>query len=118
MRTTITPSNIPLITGSPTPAKAKKESMSDAFAGAAKAIVDVLKSPSRAPHVSPMKSAQLRRSCLEDLKELFEDGVLSQEEFMEQHTDNFKISLITLHVYTMCNQHVLSIAHNCVLLCY
>ena len=85
-----TPPNIPLITGSPTPAKGKKESMSDAFAGAAKAIVDVLKSPSRAPtssHVSPMKSAQLRRSCLEDLKkikELFEDRVLSQEEFIEQ----------------------------------
>ncbi len=40
-----------------------------------------------------MKSAQLRLSFLEDLKkinELFEDRVLSQEQFIEQkkHTDN------------------------------
>ena len=90
------PPNIPLITGSPNPTKGKKESistMSDAFTGAANAIASALKhtrtpeTPTSSSTVSPMKTAQLRRSCLEDLKrikELFEDYVLSEEEFAEQ----------------------------------
>ena len=90
------PPNIPLITGSPNPTKGKKESistMSDAFTGAANAIASALKhtrtpeTPTSSSTVSPMKTAQLRRSCLEDLKrikELFEDHVLSEEEFAEQ----------------------------------
>ena len=87
-----TPPNIPLITGSPNPTKGKRESISDALTGAAKAIASVLKpstpeTPTSSSAVSPMKTAQLRRSCLEDLKrikELFEDHVLSEEEFAEQ----------------------------------
>ena len=37
--------------------------------------------------ISPLKFAQLRRNCLEDLKrvkELWDDGVLTQEEFEEK----------------------------------
>ena len=88
-----TPPDIPLVTGSPTPAKAKKESVSEAFTGAAKAIADVFKNPQLntppSTHVSPMKSAQIRGSCLEDLKrvkELLEDGVLSEK----KHIGKFK----------------------------
>ena len=99
-----TPPQIPLITGAPTPAKPKKESIADALAGAATAVVKALQNPStttKAPDspvavrhdicevkkVSPMKLASIRRSCLEDLKklkELLEDGVLSDEEFAQE----------------------------------
>ncbi len=72
--------------------------MSDAFASAA------IKSPSRAPTSS---RAQLRRSCLEDLKQMY------------CHKKNIALNLTLM---TMCNQHVLSmyypciIHHSCVLL--
>ena len=86
----VDPPQIPLITGSSV-SKPKKESLADAFAGAASAIVKVLhdkpeppKPAERDPGMSPMKVASLRRGCLEDLKklnELFLDGVLTQTEF-------------------------------------
>ncbi len=92
------PPAIPLITGSPAPAKAKKESVTDALTGAATAFVTLLQSKdshssAETPllrkvgmhnYISPMKSTQIRRSCLEDLKkmkELLKDGVLTEEEF-------------------------------------
>ena len=39
------------------------------------------------PKIFPMKSATIRRSCLDDLKklkDLHEDGVLTEEEFREE----------------------------------
>lgn len=94
-----TPPNIPLITGSPATSKPKKESIGDALTGAATAVVKLLqtqqkdscskKPQSQLPtstYISPMKLAQLR-SCLEDLKkikELLEDGVLTEEEYQEE----------------------------------
>ena len=85
------PPQIPLITGSSI-AKPKKETLADAFAGAASAIVKVLHDkpqPTKSPvkkdsTLSPMKMATLRRGCLEDLrklKELLQDGVLTEIEF-------------------------------------
>ena len=91
-----TPPDIPLFTGSPTPAKGNKESMSEAFAGAAKAIADVFKSsklntpPSKSPStpVSPMESAQIRRSCLEDLKRVKEFFLIIDLAMLENTKNN------------------------------
>ncbi len=94
------PPNIPLITGAPVGAK-PKESMTDVITGAATAVVKMLQSngssdpstPSSAAsgptstYISPLKTAQLRRSCLDDLKkikELHEDGVLTEVEYLEE----------------------------------
>ena len=100
-----TPPQIPLITGAPAPAKPKKESIADALAGSATAVVKALQNPSTATtapsspvalqrdvddvtkKISPMKLASIRRCCLKDLKklkELLEDGVLSEREFTEE----------------------------------
>ena len=92
------PPNIPLITGTPDSRKStRKDSISDALAGAATAIVRALKpeSPkqrSSMPSVmaktfSPNSHANLRRKHLEDLRtlhDLHEDGVLTDEEYVEQ----------------------------------
>lgn len=94
------PPNIPLITGSSSSSKKTKDTMKEALTGAATAVVKMLQSSSserqvseRSPsttsayYASPLKTAQLRSSCLEDLKkikELYEDGVLTEKEFMEQ----------------------------------
>ena len=93
------PPPIPLITGKTKP-QPRNESIADALAGAATAIVKVLQpqeanTPKRIssatdrdkPKISPMKSATIRRSCLDDLKklkDLHEDGVLTEEEFREE----------------------------------
>ena len=86
-----TPPNIPLITGSSS--KPKKESVADALTGAATAVVKMIQSTGSSScasipaQMSPLKAAQLRRGCLEDLKkvkELLEDGVLTQQEFDEE----------------------------------
>ena len=79
--------------------------MSDALTGAAKAIASVLKpstpeTPTSSSAVSPMKTAQLRRSCLEDLKRIkeplnFEEHILSEKEFAEQK-ENILSSLKSL----------------------
>ena len=73
------PPNIPC---SPATSKPKKESIGDALTGAATAVVKLLqtqqnescsKNPQSKPsstYISPMKLAQLRRSCLVDLKKL------------------------------------------------
>ena len=70
--------------------------MKEAFTGAATAVVQMLQSHqssekgspvASAAYHSPLKTAQLRSSCLEDLKklkELYEEGVLTQIEFTEQ----------------------------------
>jgi hypothetical protein len=93
---------VPLITGMPT-AK-PKETLKDALAGAATAVVKMVLSggstkgstekgactpvnKSTSTYISPLTNSQLRRSCLEDLKkikELHEEGVLTEEEFFEQ----------------------------------
>lgn len=90
------PPQIPLITGGPSTNKPKRENLTDAFAQAASAIVKVLhdkplsaktspaKSSNFSDGLSPMKAANLRRGCLEDLKklkDLLEDGVLTESEF-------------------------------------
>ena len=85
-----------MITGPKTKSK-QKETIADALVGAATAIMKKLQpqdpnTPKRAssdtdkPKFSPMKSATTRRSCLDDLKklkDLHEDGVLT-EEFQEE----------------------------------
>ena len=95
------PPDIPLITGSP--ARAKKTSLSNALVDAATVVAKAFQashtspsSPTKCvsakentepPKLSPMKYAQLRRSCLEDLKalkDLYQDDVLSQAEFTEE----------------------------------
>ena len=41
-------------------------------------------------YISPLTNSQLRRSCLEDLKkikELHEEGILTEEEFFEQKSN-------------------------------
>lgn len=92
------PPNIPLITGTPDLRKStRKDSFSDALAGAATAIVKALKpeTPQRpstsssmtVKSFSPNSHANLRRKHLEDLRtlhSLHEDGVLTEEEYLEQ----------------------------------
>ncbi len=98
------PPPIPLITGQqrgrPEP---KKESISDAFVGAANAFANALKTPPPSTHstpttppsarmihsngMSPNNQASLRRKYLEDLRmlsQLHDDGVLTDGEFKEQ----------------------------------
>lgn len=95
------PPQIPLITGSATASKPKRESIGEALTGAAVALANALQ-PSKAVNspvattqacdditkkISPLKVTVIRRSCLEDLKklkELFEDGVLTETEFVEE----------------------------------
>ena len=91
------PPAIPLITGSPAPAK-KKTNIGDALVNAATIFANAYAvqppqptgSPSKhssdvklpgSNSFSPMSSAKLRRSCLEDLKslnELYQEAVLSK----------------------------------------
>ena len=96
------PPQIPLITGSTTASKPKRESIGEALTGAAVALAKALQPstknsnpPVRATQasddvmkkISPLKVTVIRRSCLEDLKklkELFEDGVLTETEFTEE----------------------------------
>ncbi len=94
------PPAIPLLTGQQkSKPKRAKENFSDALAGAATAITNVLtgktkaaSSPvasSREPSlgVSPNTQANLRRKHLEDLRmlsQLYDDGVLTHDEFKEQ----------------------------------
>ena len=75
------PPQIPLITGSTVPAKKKSGNVADALASAATAIANAFQAPSTpqkrgsnttdvsaGAKFSPMRSAKLRRSCLDDLK--------------------------------------------------
>ena len=94
-----TPPPIPLITGEQR-GKKKKESVSEAIAGAATAFAHAMKTPSipSAPStptsnvvlrtgLSPNNQANLRRRYLEDLRtlsQLLNDGVLNDVEFQEQ----------------------------------
>ena len=83
------PPDIPLLTAHGKK-KPSKEGVAD---GAALAIVRAInkppieKSPTKAQGLSPLKAVSIRRSCLDDLKkakELFEDEVLTEEEFREE----------------------------------
>lgn len=89
------PPNVPAFLGS-TPKKCRQESLSDALSGAAVAFAKVLhpgqtttcteqtKTPSC---LSPGKSIELRMKNFEQLRylqQLFEDGILTQTEYMEQ----------------------------------
>ena len=94
------PPPIPLMTGEQKGRpKQNKESVSDALAGAATAIANVLTGktqPTSSPvsssastnhGLSPNNQVNLRRRHLEDLRtpsQLFNDGVLTSEEFHEQ----------------------------------
>ena len=86
------PPDIPLLTGNGKK-KPSKEGVADVIAGAASAIVRAINkpskenSPTKAQGLSPLKAVSIRRSCLDDLKkakELFEDEVLTEEEFKEE----------------------------------
>ncbi len=95
-----TPPQIPLITGAPAPAKPKKDSFAEALTGAVTTIAQALQPPKvlgspvaqtcsgeQRNKVSPLKKTTIRCSCLEDLKklkELLEDGVLTETEFTEE----------------------------------
>ena len=97
------PPAIPLMTGQQKGhVKSKKESVSDALAGAASAIANVLtgkstlpsspaKSSSQSLHsLSPNNQANLRRKHLGDLRmlsQLLDDGVLTMDEFQEQKSN-------------------------------
>lgn len=93
------PPNIPLITGTPDSRKhVKKDTVSDALAGAATAIVKALNgSPKKRSNtsesiplsqgISPNSHANLRRKHLEDIRmlhSLYEDGIISDHEYQEQ----------------------------------
>ena len=105
------PPQIPLITGSPAPEKKKRDSISNALVDAAVVVAKAFQnshastplttkgSPPRPvlptgqleppSKLSPLKYAQLRRSCLDDLKslnELYQESVLSEAEFKEEKT--------------------------------
>jgi len=86
------PPEIPLLTGH-NKKKQPKEGVADMIAGATSAIVKAIsqpakeKSPTKVQGLSPLKAVSIRRSCLDDLKrakELFEDNVLTEEEFKEE----------------------------------
>lgn len=71
--------------------KPKKESLTEVVAGAATRVLQPASTPTKqnvivddGTKISPLKVASLRRSCLEDLKELFEDNVLSETEFTNE----------------------------------
>lgn len=85
------PPQIPLITGSATASKPKRESIGEALTGAAVALAKAFETPTTSSNspvratqasdamkkISPLKVTVIRHSCLEDLKklkELFEDG--------------------------------------------
>ena len=102
------PPQIPLITGSPAPAKKKRDNISNALVDAATVVAKAFQtshtpttvatdSPTRSrvpigqleppSKLSPLKYAQLRRSCLEDLKslkDLYQENILSEAEFTEE----------------------------------
>ena len=96
------PPSIPLMTGEQKgQSKKSKESVSDALAGAATAIANAItgkaqptsspvrssQNPTYSNGLSPNNQANLRRKHLEDLRtlsQLFDDGVLTRDEFLEQ----------------------------------
>lgn len=93
------PPQIPALTGV-TPKRKQKESLAEAITGAASTLVGAFHSkgsadvsPARSPAIdtrvghSPSKISDLRRSYLKELRELqqlFEDNILTAEEFAEQ----------------------------------
>lgn len=91
-----------MISGEQKCSKAKGDKVADALTGAANALAKALQ-PSQGnsstievkdsdqmsltTKISPMKTATIRRSCLEDLKrlkDLLEEGVLTSEEFADE----------------------------------
>lgn len=101
----VDPPHVPMIMGAPLPKKQKQDSITTAIVGAATAFAKAI-SPSppqidgrvtTVVGVSPGKTAEVRMKNLEQLRyiqQLMEDGILSQEEFVEQK----KIILDTLRV--------------------
>ena len=90
------PPNIPLITGNPDARKHnRKDTVGDAIAGAATAFAKALNRSPRSPSlsqqgISPNSHANLRRRHLEDMRMLhamYEDGVLTPNEYQEQKAD-------------------------------
>ena len=93
-----TPPNIPLITGTAAvKPKKSKDGVANVVAEAATTIVKAINPPTSptpgsewkdGKGISPLKAVSLHRSCLEDLKkakELYEDEVLTKEEFKEEN---------------------------------
>ena len=92
------PPQVPMITGI-TPKRAKRETLSDALTPLANAITKAFTAnqacstpeksavPSQQCGISPAKVADVRMKNLEQLKflqQLYEDGILSHAEFIEQ----------------------------------
>ena len=90
-----TPPEIPAFLGS-TPKRACKESLSDVISGAAVAFANAMKGkekdqerpiPVVSSGVSPGRSVELRMKNYEQLRylqELYDDGILTAEEYQEQ----------------------------------
>ena len=89
------PPNIPAFCGATTPRRSyQPESFSNAISGAAVAIVKALAPTANTPKqvptvtgVSPSKSVELRMKNFKQLRylqQLFDDGVLTEEEYAEQ----------------------------------
>ena len=93
------PPPIPLITGEQNGCKSKKDTqtVTDVLAGVFKKVLqpnpnspptsEAKKIDSAVTQISPMKTATVRRSCLEDLKrlkELLDEHVLTEEEFLQE----------------------------------
>ena len=98
------PPKVPMITGTVQKSQPQKESLTDAFVSAATAIAKAF-SPSQASvetqkvPFSPGKKLDLRMKNLEQLRQLqklYEDGILSQEEFDAQK----KIVVLSLNHLT------------------
>ena len=84
------PPDIPLLTGHGKK-RPSKEGVADVIAGAASAIVRAINNPPKenlpTKGLSPLKAVLIRHSCLDDLKKakkLYEDEVLTKEEFREE----------------------------------
>ena len=87
------PPNVPAFSGN-TPKRPRRESLSEAISGAAVAIAETIKGSSPCPPppqlptgISPGKAVDLRMKNFEQLRflqKLYEDGILSEHEFLEQ----------------------------------
>ena len=127
------PPNVPAFSGN-TSKRPRRESLSEAISGAAVAIAETIKGSSPCPPppqlptgISPGKAVDLRMKNFEQLRflqKLYEDGILSEHEFLEQkgnilssllnilicansssichtsfHLDHFKLASLNAHIH-------------------
>ena len=93
-----TPPSVPAFGNAPKRPRHQSESLSDTIGGAAVAIVKALRGetstkgcmlPSSTPNMSPTKFVELRMKNFEQLQQLFEDDVVTEEEYAEQKQSIF-----------------------------